>query len=72
VAEYFVSERAQGVHLGALKFAHESRSQRPPGSREGGAGGGGGGSDQARCCGCWGPVQEGGRDAEWAGGAGRG
>ncbi len=54
VAEYTVAERAEGVHLSALKFAHESRSQTCPAGRgsvnctndEPGAGG-------DRCCGLW-------------------
>jgi NNP family nitrate/nitrite transporter-like MFS transporter len=49
VAEYTVPERARGVHLGALKFAQESRSQRPRSSREAGAGGGAGGGAQLAC-----------------------
>jgi hypothetical protein len=71
VSEYTVAERAQGVHLGALKFAHETRSQRPPGSREGGGGRGDGGAGAARCFGCWGSAREAVQDAESVGGGGR-
>lgn len=77
VAEYTVAERAEGVHLSALKFAHESRSQRCSAGRgnvgcardEQGTGGGG-------CCGLWWGQGQAGKlrahTSEQHGGAGKG
>jgi hypothetical protein len=77
VAEYTVAERAEGVHVSALKFAHESRSQRCPAGR----GNGGCTSDERGTAGCsycglwWGQGQAGKHREDTAkrhGGAGKG